>query len=645
MENLPFRKLQQMCKERNLSPCGGKGVKKDSLIALLKNSENKEKRDKSTSSSNNLYENLVKEHDPSFYSIIQPYVSTLPDFRPQETIAKMKKEEQDNWRLIYDELMALGYDETSQEILEALNEENLETIEDFIFKDEDKIKDFSFSYPALTWILHKAGNKKVIDPILVASGFHLKEVFSTSLSKYVRDEETAKKIVNIYPKLTIPMKKMSSRGDIYLLFYGNIKEFKKRSEFLLSKAIEIGDLIAVQFILDKANLSEDQILEVIYSSPNKLPSIKEEERRHYEELYLYLLDHYAVFKNIEEMIKFMEQLIRHHLNKVYFFVIEKDRFSSSSREWRDAFRPHTSIAIQVYNDTIMKFQLNHNRDLFYHYYVGFLTTAVQFDNINAFKEIISVGGYRLPLAHLISTAVLHKSKTVLKYIIDNFNLKNSLEKEVLVDAIQSNDREIVEWLLPYINPNHIDTLYSALQTKEDIRNLIFNDPRVILYPEEIFALLSRSLSNEKTVEFILSHAGYSKVLYPHLVLDHAVSEGNPDVVRLLLNDERITIFSDAVDTAVRSRLTDIKKGRRVVRCGSYNKNLEEILIILLSDPRIDPSVNQNEALKRAIGNNDIRMVEILLTNNKVREALTKDILDIPTDSIKIKNIIREALPQ
>ena len=687
MENLPFRKLQQMCKKRNLSPCGGKGVKKENLIALLKryeleqeieqdieqdeeqdeeqdigkdieqdeeqdieqDIEQEEEKDEEQdgeqelmTESDSFYKNLVKEHDPSLYLVIEPYVPSMPDFRPRETLAKMKKEEQGNWRLIYEELTALAFDETSQEIMEALNEEDLDKIEDFIFNRIESVKIFSFSYPALIWLLHKVGNKRIIDPLLVASGLYLKDVFKPSLRKYVRDEETAQKILKEYPKLKIPVKKIESRGDILLLFYGDPKEFDRRIEDILSSAISMGDLVAVTFSLNKGKLSKDQVVEIIYESSKKLSSIQKEEKERYEEMYLYLLNRYNLFGNIEKLIEFMRDLIPHFLNKVYFTLVEKEEFPS---EWNNAFFSHTLAAILSYNDSIMDFQIDHNFDHSYRGYLGLIEGATTKDNSDALEALLPLSQQIPSVSYLVSLAISNKSKSVLRYLMDRFKLNQYISVVHLASAIESGDEEIIGWILSYVNPNDVIILYEALKQNEDIRNLVFFDPRVVLYPEVISALLSRSVSDENKVEFILSRAGFNPILQPHLILTHAISEGNPAVVRLLLNDKRIRISSDAVDTTVRSRLTDIKKGKKVVRSISYNKNLEEILLMLLQDPRIDPSINNNEALKRAMGNNDIRMVEILLTSEKVRKTLTEEILEVPTDSSKIKDMIKEALMQ
>lgn len=51
------------------------------------------------------YEDQIKEENPDLYSVLKETVALLPDFRPQETVKQMKAEEQNNCKLVYNELM------------------------------------------------------------------------------------------------------------------------------------------------------------------------------------------------------------------------------------------------------------------------------------------------------------------------------------------------------------------------------------------------------------------------------------------------------------------------------------------------------------------------------------------------------------
>lgn len=56
-------------------------------------------------------EKRVREEAPDLYAAIAPWIPLLPDFRPQETLRRMRSEPQTiemNWRLIEMELEALN---------------------------------------------------------------------------------------------------------------------------------------------------------------------------------------------------------------------------------------------------------------------------------------------------------------------------------------------------------------------------------------------------------------------------------------------------------------------------------------------------------------------------------------------------------
>jgi hypothetical protein len=45
-----------------------------------------------------------------------------------------------------------------------------------------------------------------------------------------------------------------------------------------------------------------------------------------------------------------------------------------------------------------------------------------------------------------------------------------------------------------------------------------------------------------------------------------------------------------------------------------------IVEILLQNQRVDPTANENEALKTAMENNDLRMVQLLLSDDRSRKC-------------------------
>lgn len=136
----------------------------------------------------NSFEELVRSHDSSLHTLVRLLVPFMPDFRPQETVQRMKRvtidgrdspEPQDNWQVLYNDLSSISHNSLHLELLEALNEEKMDTI--YWFMEEDRIvKEFFFSYPALTWLLMKT-NAAII-PLCVSEGEYIED-----LSGYLQD--------------------------------------------------------------------------------------------------------------------------------------------------------------------------------------------------------------------------------------------------------------------------------------------------------------------------------------------------------------------------------------------------------------------------------------------------------------------------
>lgn len=185
MESLPFRKLQKKCMELGLSPCAGKGVDKAFLLSLLTSAEaglpctriNPKER--------------IRRHDKEFYMAIRKWVKIMPDFRPQEALKRFKDEPQNNWQLIADELDALGVDEESQELMDAINSGEIERVRPF-FPQKEKMERILLTYPGLMWLMTKISPEDTVFPLYITHGIYLEEIeLKYSHITYIPNKEIA----------------------------------------------------------------------------------------------------------------------------------------------------------------------------------------------------------------------------------------------------------------------------------------------------------------------------------------------------------------------------------------------------------------------------------------------------------------------
>lgn len=169
----------------------------------------------------------------------------------------MKKEKQDNWRLIYDELEALNYDKVGQDILDMINEEEYSEMKKYSYERASEIEDFFFSYPALTWLLLHVGEEEIIFPLLVSQGLYLEEIpMKRHYIPYIRNEEDAKIVFQRFPNLekqqtTKELLSKSPEGFIYWYYVAFPDQFYEDIDSFLLWSVDSDHIEELFFVLDK----------------------------------------------------------------------------------------------------------------------------------------------------------------------------------------------------------------------------------------------------------------------------------------------------------------------------------------------------------------------------------------------------------
>lgn len=164
----------------------------------------------------------IKEHDCAFYQTIKVYVPLMPDFRPQETIKRMKEEKQNNWACIYHELQSINYNQDYLELLDIINKGNIRSLVRYI-KPNKLVEDFVFSYPALVWLMLYVGPKKTVVPFLLSRGLYLNEIpFKPNHIKYIQSMEDASLLrkIHSYNVIIDYENNLIEEGDFFWLLTG-----------------------------------------------------------------------------------------------------------------------------------------------------------------------------------------------------------------------------------------------------------------------------------------------------------------------------------------------------------------------------------------------------------------------------------------
>ena len=199
-----------------------------------------------------LSQRKVEEYNPFFYEEILPYVFLMPDFRPPETMRRMKAEKQDSWGRILNELEAVGYDEEHMAIIDMINSGSKKELEKWI-ESETIISEFIFSYPALVWLMLQVSPRETIIPLLVSQGKYLKEIpIIKEDVAYIRNEKTAKKLRKLYPSLITDEEILNrgkrdflEKGYLYWLIVGpfrGIEDINYYNENILSSLAKSEDI-------------------------------------------------------------------------------------------------------------------------------------------------------------------------------------------------------------------------------------------------------------------------------------------------------------------------------------------------------------------------------------------------------------------
>lgn len=141
-------------------------------------------------------EQRIREESPELYEAIKELVSFLPDFRPEETMKRMKQEPQNNWKLVETELQALSSREEDSLLMAAIYEGDLNIVKRFLDRKEF-LEEFFLTYRALLWLAARAAPEATILTLIVSTrnlSVLPHPIDYSHLIPWISDIETAKYI-------------------------------------------------------------------------------------------------------------------------------------------------------------------------------------------------------------------------------------------------------------------------------------------------------------------------------------------------------------------------------------------------------------------------------------------------------------------
>lgn len=681
---LTLAELQDLCESLEIFPCRGRGITRTVLIKkLMEIKEEPENREMSEE------EKLIKQHDPEFYLIILPYINDMPDFRPQYTINKMKNivnesgelvpEKQKNWAVLAHELDALGHSPEDEEFVSAINNENIDEIRKYTINKEN-LEKFSFSYPSLLWLLSRIKPIGVMRPLLIGTGLYLENIFPfpkaipriADILDDVRDWKTAeyikkkvfdtmgsyslREIIQILRNLIVRMDKYRGVGATYII---SLLE-PKYIPWIIEQAIEYNKLLILNIALSYPHLSCHLKKENYEWYVNKLPTLPStiidaliSEVRfpeiYHEEITIILLDITPYKDTIDKFINYLsEDRFILPLSIKYGYVNKVKKILSES--YIDLFLVYKYLSLLFTKE-------EHMEDILVE-----LINNKQFDpNANGNKLLKTLILYRKPSLlkillqypwvgviedwNDIILLLISAPLFITRIFLDSPYIDPSCdENKFLITAIKNKKYDIVHLLLRDYridpsSPNNIPLVLACTNNIYSIQNVLFKDSRVnsILVMEDLLSSVDKMTI--KTFSNLLAYSKFDPS-YDNNRLLRNLQSLQPEHLYVLLhhskvdptvnNHEAIILASQMKNSEYLSILLDDKRVDPNARNSepliiAVDSDIEKLLL-LLEDGRVNPSARNNEALRRAIENNHVSIVTLLLSSPSV--TISSEIIEL-----------------
>ena len=268
------------------------------------------------------------------------------------------------------------------------------------------------------------------------------------------------------------------------------------------------------------------------------------------------------------------------------------------------------------------------------------------------------------------TACMRNNPSLVKMLLDDprTNLLNVRENNVFIESIKRGRIEAIKAMIchPKIDPteNEDEAIYRASESNQlEILKLFLVDTRICPNRRnnevlrvaaswghvEIVKVLLKDLRVDPTdsTEGPVRHIRMGPLQLACNIRtqerwsDYRYDKGQLDVIKLLLDDPRIdpSVFDDAaMRCATETRNIEAIKlllsCPKFNVCSDYNQNMLilsckendiDLLEMLMADKRFDPSYNNNKAIKEACSNGRGNVVKILLKDSRINPSDNENI--------------------
>jgi len=251
----------------------------------------------------------------------------------------------------------------------------------------------------------------------------------------------------------------------------------------------------------------------------------------------------------------------------------------------------------------------------------------------------------IPVARSINRSffntISHNDIKGLKILLNNPKINPADANNYAIRyAAENGQTEIVKLLLSddRVDPSADDNeaiRYAAKNGHTEIVKILLQDDRVNPSSRDNYAIRHAARNgHSEIVKILLKIFGVTPIAYNNEAIISSVNRGHNEVVKILLNDIRIDpIF--VIELAAQFNNIEIVKlllqdprprvnpPFNALKWAAQNGN-SEIVELLLSDGRIDPSANDNEAIKLAALYRRRKVIKLLLQDPRVDWRVIKD---------------------
>jgi hypothetical protein len=353
--------------------------------------------------------------------------------------------------------------------------------------------------------------------------------------------------------------------------------------------------------------------------------------------------------------KHIHYAIKHNYEKIFYFLLEYCNVNPA-KEKESLLNATKNNNLNIIKTLLQNDDIDINMtDNSYHFY-GYkrdtpLSVAVEesYHNITYYLLENNKIDVTLKDNFILDVASKNNNFEIFLFLINNFDFKltNTNYNNAFKYAIIFNNVEVFELLLNESEFDHTEYINKNIETAVnegsfDVLKLMLKSESCVFSEDLSLILKSVKCSNNEILPYLLKEKQINHSLDSNESLLAAIKLNDLTKVKLLISsnllrfadDKNIIAAAVLKDSEILSYLlkeTNINPNKSsyyskepiVIACNNDN---EQSIRLLIEDSRVDPSINNNEALLNAIKIHSIDIITLLLNDNRVTPSNNPEIL-------------------